>query len=359
MTESSWFFTSIFSRRSLSASALASASFTIFSISVSDNPVESVMVIFCSLPVPLSLAPTFRMPFASISKVTSICGIPRGAGGIPSRWNFPIDRLSLAISRSPWMTLTSTDGWLSAAVENVSAFRVGMVVFRSIRRVVTPPMVSIPNDRGVTSNNKISFTSPERTPAWTAAPRATTSSGLTPWWGSLPNKFLTSSCALGILVEPPTRTASWTWSALIPASFMAWTQGFLDFSIRSSTIDSNLDRESLMFKCLGPDASAVMNGRLISVSLVVESSILAFSAASFKRCKTILSFERSTPWSFLNSATSQSMIRWSKLSPPRWVSPWVALTSTTLSPTSRIETSKVPPPKSYTAMVWSLFLSRP
>jgi len=30
------------------------------------------------------------MPLASISKVTSICGTPRGAGGMPSKWNFPI-----------------------------------------------------------------------------------------------------------------------------------------------------------------------------------------------------------------------------------------------------------------------------
>ena len=33
------------------------------------------MRIFCSLPVPRSLAETFRMPLASMSKVTSICGI--------------------------------------------------------------------------------------------------------------------------------------------------------------------------------------------------------------------------------------------------------------------------------------------
>src|SRR3990170_3428306 len=41
--------------------------------------VEAVIVIFCSLPVALSFAVTCRMPFASISKVTSTCGIPRGA----------------------------------------------------------------------------------------------------------------------------------------------------------------------------------------------------------------------------------------------------------------------------------------
>ena len=87
-------------------------------------------------------------------------------------------------------------------------------------------------------------------------------------------------------------------------------------------------------------------GRLISVSSVVQSSHFAFSAASFSRCSAILSFERSIPWSFLNSATIQSITRWSRLSPPRWVSPFVAFTSTTPSPTSRIEMSKVPPPKS-------------
>ena len=47
------------------------------------------MVIACSLPVPLSLAVTLIIPLASISKVTSICGIPLGAGGIPTSWKRP------------------------------------------------------------------------------------------------------------------------------------------------------------------------------------------------------------------------------------------------------------------------------
>ena len=38
----------------------------------------------CSLPVPLSLADTLTMPLASMSKVTSTWGTPRGAGGIPT-----------------------------------------------------------------------------------------------------------------------------------------------------------------------------------------------------------------------------------------------------------------------------------
>jgi hypothetical protein len=32
---------------------------------------------------------TWRMPLASISKVTSICGTPRGAGGMPVKSNLP------------------------------------------------------------------------------------------------------------------------------------------------------------------------------------------------------------------------------------------------------------------------------
>ncbi len=39
------------------------------------------MVMCCSLPVPRSLAETFTMPLASISKVTSICGTPRRGRG--------------------------------------------------------------------------------------------------------------------------------------------------------------------------------------------------------------------------------------------------------------------------------------
>src|SRR6266542_1078009 len=62
---------------------------------------------------------------------------------------------------------------------------------------------------------------------------------------------------------------------------------------------------------------------------------------------------RSMPWAFLNSDTIQSTIALSKLSPPRWLSPFVAFTSKTPSPSSRIETSNVPPPRSKTRIVWA------
>ena len=79
-----------------------------------------------------------------MSKVTSICGTPRGAGGICSRLNWPRILLSAAISRSPWNTRIVTALWLSSAVEKIWLFLVGIVVLRSMSRVKTPPSVSMP-----------------------------------------------------------------------------------------------------------------------------------------------------------------------------------------------------------------------
>ncbi len=179
---SAWLRTSTPSLRFLSASALASASLTILSTSSLSSVPEEVMVIFCSLPVPRSLALTLTIPLASMSKETSILGIPRGAAGIPDSSKRPRVLLSAAISRSPCRTWISTEGWLSAAVENTCFLEVGMVVLRSIILVNTPPRVSIPRDNGVTSSSSTLPvpSSPERTPAWIAAPTATHSSGLTP-----------------------------------------------------------------------------------------------------------------------------------------------------------------------------------
>src|SRR5665213_2315381 len=46
-------------------------------MSASLSPLDASMRIFCSLPLALSLADTWRMPFASISNVTSTCGMPQ------------------------------------------------------------------------------------------------------------------------------------------------------------------------------------------------------------------------------------------------------------------------------------------
>ena len=329
-----------------SASALASASFFIFSISSSVKPEEASILISWDLLVALSSALTLIIPLASISNVTSICGTPLGAGGIPSRWNLPIVLLSLAIGRSPWRTWISTDGWLSAAVEKTCDFFVGIVVFDSISLVITLPIVSIPSDRGVTSNSNTSSTSPERTPPWIAAPTATTSSGLTPFDGFLPNKDSTSFWIIGILVEPPTKITSSISFLVRLASFNAFLTGSIDLLTNSSDNCSNLALVNVVTKCLGPDDVAVTYGKLISVCVDEESSILAFSAASFSLWSAIESSLKSICSFFLNSSARKSIITWSKSSPPRWVSPFVDNTSNTPSPSSNIDISNVPPPKS-------------
>ena len=48
--------------------------------------------------------------------------------------------------------------WLSAAVEKIWLFLVGIVVLRSMSLVMTPPSVSMPSESGVTSRRSTSFT---------------------------------------------------------------------------------------------------------------------------------------------------------------------------------------------------------
>ena len=89
------------SLRFASDSAFISASFFIFSMSSLLKPLEASIRIFCSFPVALSFACTLKIPLASMSNVTSICGPPLGEGGMLSKMNLPMVLLSLAIGRSP------------------------------------------------------------------------------------------------------------------------------------------------------------------------------------------------------------------------------------------------------------------
>ena len=187
--ESAWLSLSMRSRSFLSFSAFCSASAFMRSISSLLKPLLASMRIACSFPVALSLADTESMPFASMSNVTSICGTPRRAGAMPVRLNCPIDLFCAAIGRSPCSTCMVTSVWLSAAVENVSLFLHGIVVFASMSFVITPPSVSIPSVSGVTSSSTMPPSFPNSwlsTAPCIAAPTDTTSSGFTPLEGSLP-----------------------------------------------------------------------------------------------------------------------------------------------------------------------------
>merc|ERR1719244_2393696 len=94
--------------------------------------------------------------------------------------------------------------------------------------------------------------SPDRTPAWTAAPYATASSGLIPLLGSLPLKnSLTRDWILGILVEPPTRTISSTSFLVKSASSRTFWTGFSVPLKRSMFNSSNFDLVSSGQSSLG------------------------------------------------------------------------------------------------------------
>ena len=195
-----------------------------------------------------------------MSKDTSIWGTPRRAGAIPVRLNWPILLFWAAIGRSPCKTCIVTSVWLSAAVENVCAFLHGMVVFASISFVITPPSVSIPRDNGVTSRRTISPTplSLLSMAPWILAPTATTSSGFTPFEGTLPKKSWTACCTAGIRLEPPTRITSSMSDVLIFASATAFWQGSRQLCIKSWHKLSNFARVKVFTRCLGIPSTTVI-----------------------------------------------------------------------------------------------------
>ena len=145
---------------------------------------------------------------------------------MPSRWKRPIDLLSRASGRSPWHTLISTEGWLSAAVEKTSDLRGGIVVLASMSFVITPPSVSIPSDSGVTSSSSTSFTSPVSTPPWNGGTHGHHLVGVDALVGHLAEELLHDLLNGGdTRVEPPTRITSSICDACNPASCRASLQG--------------------------------------------------------------------------------------------------------------------------------------
>jgi hypothetical protein len=84
-------------------------------------------------------------------------------------------------------------------------------------------------------------------------------------------------------VWPPTSTTSSMSEAVTLASASAFSTGGRVRWMSSSVNCSSLDRVSVICRWIGPAAFALMNGRLISVDWVDDSSILAFSAASRMR----------------------------------------------------------------------------
>ncbi|MNS28347.1 hypothetical protein D3C72_603190 [compost metagenome] len=99
-------------------------------------------------------------------------------------------------------------------------------MLRGITFSTRPPIVSSPNESGITSSSSISLSGllPTRMSACTAAPIATTLSGSMEVSGVRPKNSPTRSRTSGTRVDPPTITTSSTSLASTLASFSARRQ---------------------------------------------------------------------------------------------------------------------------------------
>ena len=223
------------------------------------------MRMFCSLLVALSLADTLTMPFASMSNVTSTCGTPRSAGGMPTRSNWPSNLLSA--------------GHFPFPLEDADRYRILIVLgggeclalLGRNRRVPIDQAREHPAERfdaqrqrghveqqhildvalenaglngGADGDHLVRIDAPMRFPS---------------------EEVLHRLDYLGHTGHAATRITSPISPAERPASLSAARHGSTVRSTRSSTSASSLARVSLMFRCLGPFWSAVMNGRFTSV----------------------------------------------------------------------------------------------
>ena len=227
------------------------------------------MVIRCSLPVALSLADTFRMPFASMSNVTSTCGTPRGAGRMPSRMKRPSDLFSAAIGRSPCRTWISTLVWSSDAVEKVSVL-LGRDrrVARDQRRHHAAQRLDAQRQRRDVEQQDVLDLALQHARLDRRADRDDLVR-VDALVRLLAEDLLTFSCTAGMRVWPPTSTTSSIWLGRHVGVLQRLRAPARPVrSTRSPTSCSSLARVRVMVRCFGPLASAVMNGRLISVCCV-------------------------------------------------------------------------------------------
>uniref|UniRef100_K3W998 Uncharacterized protein n=1 Tax=Globisporangium ultimum (strain ATCC 200006 / CBS 805.95 / DAOM BR144) TaxID=431595 RepID=K3W998_GLOUD len=231
---------------------------------------------------------------------------------------------------------------------------------------MTLPTVSIPSESGVTSTSKselvASLRMPDKMAPCTAAPYATASSGLIDFESSLPlNRLDSMVCTLGIRVEPPTSTNSVISSGFMLASANTFSTVSSQRLKSSSPSDSNLARVTVALKSTPSKSESTST----EADVVVDNMRLADSQAVRKRRMARADVDGSKlRFLRLNSVKRYSTMLLSKSSPPKCVSPPVDLTSKIPFSIDKIDTSKVPPPRSKinTLVFWPLlpaFVSRP
>mmetsp|Transcript_15454 Transcript_15454/g.23333 ORF Transcript_15454/g.23333 Transcript_15454/m.23333 type:complete len:247 (-) Transcript_15454:702-1442(-) len=236
----------------------------------------------------------------------------------------------------------------------------GIGVLRGISTDIAWPSNSIPRDSGATSKSTRSVHTPcnacppPEPPACnmapcTAAPYATASSGLMDLQReTLPLKCCTSiSCRAGMRVDPPTNTTSLTSSSVACASLSTSFTVSIHLVKSSEQSDSNSGFVSVALNASDPSIRASIS---ISASAALERERLAASQAFLSLCIALaldrIAFIEFLPWRSSIVRRHQSKRALSKSSPPRWVSPPVALTVNTPPSIDKTLTSKVPPPRS-------------
>ena len=130
---------------------------------------------------------------------------------------------------------------------------------------------------------------------------------------------------MGMRVEPPTRTTSSISDFLSSESSKTFWTGVSVFLKRSMQSSSKRARVSVSEKSM-PSKSPSISTR---TWCCVESERLARSTSRRSFWIAFLSFDGSEPCLRLNTLSRCWITRLSKSSPPRWVSPDVAITSKT------------------------------
>mmetsp|Transcript_1451 Transcript_1451/g.3598 ORF Transcript_1451/g.3598 Transcript_1451/m.3598 type:complete len:214 (-) Transcript_1451:539-1180(-) len=178
-----------------------------------------------------------------------------------------------------------------------------------------------------------------------------------PLLGSLPlKKSLSMACSLGMRVEPPTSTTSSTSAFLRSASSRAWRTGT---SVRLSRSDTSSSKRARVIVSERSIPSAMLSTST-RTECWLESTRLARSTSWRSLDTAALLALRSLPCFALMDRRMCFTSCVSKSSPPKCVSPLVAITSRMPESMLRTDTSSVPPPRSNTSTVCtSSLLSRP
>ncbi len=190
---------------------------------------------------------------------------------------------------------------------------------------------------------------PDSIAPWMAAPSATHRSGSISPWGVCPKCFVSNSPTRGMRVDPPTRSTRLSSSERTLASVKAFDTSCKVLFRRSNMSASNSVRVNSYVKFTGlPSTIAKLSSATVTYGWS-DSLHFASSAALSKRACTCLLVDRDRfPDSLTKRSFSRSTIKASKSSPPKRLFPVVARTSTIPCSMFTMDTSNVPPPRSYT-----------